>query len=391
MARRIYRARRVAQGLALLLAAGCPKREARSDTAQAASAQEYGFDLADVEPSNIKDDEVVVLLPTFATRRDGVWRMPVEAWVYEPEEDDVVRGAALEAVQEALEITEITDDEEIVQQLRPFVVDNESGKTVVVRYGDRAGVVGRSGGDGRCHGVLTLPDARVSDVARRPRRRGPPWVDLRVLLPEDDGRTFTGTVMLLEDTGISVVSDIDDTIKITEVHDKKKVIENTFARPYRDCPGVTDLYKAWANQGAAFHYVSNSPLPLFGALQAFIDDSGMPPGSIQLKPLRWSDGTFLDLFDAPADHKQAVIEEIIGAFETRKFVLVGDTGERDPEIYADIARENPGRVLAIYVRRTQPDSPQLQARLQRAFDGLGDTRWAAFDHGRQVPRQLPSP
>lgn len=377
-------------GLGLLVVAGCPKRDARSGT-DGAAANGGSVDLADVEPSNIKDDEVVILLPTFATRTKDTWRMPVEAWVFEPEEDDLVRGAALEAVEEALEASDLSKDEDVVKSLRPFVVDNESGKTVVVRYGDRAGVVGRSGGDGRCHGMLSLPAAVASSVARRPLRGGPLWVDLRVILPEDDAREFDGHVMLLEDEGISVVSDIDDTIKITEVHDKKKLIENTFVEPFRGCPGVRGLYKAWAKQGAAFHYVSNSPLPLIGALHEFIDDSGLPHGSISLKPFRWSDGTFLDLFDAPADHKQGVIEEIIDAFEERKFVLVGDTGERDPEIYGDIARENPGRVLAIYVRRTEPDSPALQTRLERAFDGVGTTKWSAFDDGGQVPRQLPKP
>jgi phosphatidate phosphatase APP1 len=216
-------------------------------------------------------------------------------------------------------------------------------------------------------------------------------VEFEAVLREGDTRHFTGRVQLLADEGVSVLSDIDDTIKITEVHDKKKLLENTFARAFRPTPGVAGLYRRWAEQGAAFHYVSNSPLPLLGAIETFLVDAKYPLGSVELKPFRWTDGTFLELFDAPEDHKQHVIEADIDRFARRRFILVGDTGERDPEIYAALRRKYGDRITKIYVRDTgsMPDR-DLDQRMKTVFEGIPPEVWTVFEDGAEVSDDLPS-
>jgi len=209
-------------------------------------------------------------------------------------------------------------------------------------------------------------------------------VELSAVLPKDDGRTFRTEVQLLEDQGVSVISDIDDTIKVTGCHDKKLLLENTLLEDFKAAPGVPALYQRWAERGVAFHYVSNSPLPLLGALSRFIDDAGLPRGSIKLKPFRWKDGTFLDLLAAPEDHKAEVLEGLVGRFSQRKFVLVGDTGERDPEIYAAVARKFPDRIAKIYLRDPQAGTPGLEDRMNETFEGLPDTLWTVFIDGSEI-------
>jgi hypothetical protein len=354
---------------------------------QPVSVQEWKLP-DDMQPSDLKLDEVVAFIPAYATKRGATWQLPLQAWVYEPEEDGVVRNGALSAVGEVLDL-EGRDEATrrlVLQNMRPFMVDNESAKTVVVRIGETAAVVGTSGGDGRCGKVVEL-DASQAEAAARGE---PPSIEYTAVLDEDDSRKFSGWVQLLDDEGVSVISDIDDTIKITEVHDKKLILENTFARPFRPAPGMPALYRRWAEQGAAFHYISNSPLPLLHAITAFLAAESFPMGSVGLKPFRWKDGTFLELFDAPEAHKQGVIEGVVEAFEERRFVLVGDTGERDPEIYAAVARKHPDRVAKIYLRDPQPGgTPDIDARLDAAFEGLPRELWILFEDASTIRDDLP--
>lgn len=376
-----------------LLAAGCDRGDTESSpfpraAGDAKAEPEPVTAVVDVDPSNLESDEVIQFLPTFATRKGDTWTLPVEAWVYEPEDDGVVRRAALAAVREVMELKE--DDaraEHLVTAMRPFLVDNESRKHVVVQWGAGASEVCKTAGNGRCGGTVSLSAEQAKTVAKQDGRR-PPIVELTAVLPDDDGRTFSGEVELLDDDGVSVISDIDDTIKVTGCHDKKLLLENTLLRDFEAAPGVPALYRRWAERGVAFHYVSNSPLPLLGALRSFIDVAGLPHGSIKLKPFRFKDGTFLDLLAAPEDHKAEVLEGLVGRFSRRKFVLVGDTGERDPEIYAAVARKHPDRITKIYLRDPQGGTPGLDARIKAAFEGLPDSLWTVFADGSEITDDL---
>jgi phosphatidate phosphatase APP1 len=85
-----------------------------------------------------------------------------------------------------------------------------------------------------------------------------------------------------------------------------------------------------------------------------------------------------------------VIEGVVEAFEERRFVLVGDTGERDPEIYAAVARKHPDRVAKIYLRDPQPGgTPDIDARLDAAFEGLPRELWILFEDASTIRDDLP--
>src|SRR4029079_7565684 len=93
----------------------------------------------------------------------------------------------------------------------------------------------------------------------------------RAALPRGDHREFTGQAQIVEDEGLSIVSDIDDTIKITEVRDTELMLKNTFLLPYRPVDGMAELYAKWAReQKAAFHYLTESPLELHGPYIEFL-------------------------------------------------------------------------------------------------------------------------
>ncbi|KAF9283051.1 hypothetical protein BGZ68_005601 [Mortierella alpina] len=157
-----------------------------------------------------------------------------------------------------------------------------------------------------------------------------------------------GIVNLIEPEGISIISDIDDTIKETNVTAGARIIlRNTFLRDMQEVEGMATVYKSWWNRGAAIHYVSNSPWQLIPSLLEFFHTHMFPPGSAHL---RMHDSVLKTYFTTPGENKRRCIGEILADFPDRKFILVGDSGEIDLEIYTEMAATHPGQILKIFIR-----------------------------------------
>ena len=84
-------------------------------------------------------------------------------------------------------------------------------------------------------------------------------------------------------------------------------------------------------------------------MNEFIQLSRLPTGSVRLKSYTGR-AFFGGLFSAPAERKRAGILDVLDSFPDSKFLLVGDSGEQDLELYATLARDRPGQVLAIFIR-----------------------------------------
>ncbi len=145
-----------------------------------------------------------------------------------------------------------------------------------------------------------------------------------------DERLFQGTVHLMPRPAVHVVSDIDDTIKVSQVRDKPELLMNTFCRPFRPAPGMAELYRKWDAGNVRFHYVSASPWQLYPPLAEFIREHRFPGGTFAMKPFRIQDGTALNVLGTQNTYKRSIIEPLIQQFPHDQFVLVGDTGEQDP-------------------------------------------------------------
>ena len=196
----------------------------------------------------------------------------------------------------------------------------------------------------------------------------------------------SGPVQLVPPRGVSVVSDIDDTIKVSNVRERRELLLNTFVRPLKPVPGMAETYRRWAtNSGTAFHYVSASPWQLAPVLGEFLTRDGFPAGTLQLRTLRWRKELFGGY--SPDTHKRTEIGRLLAMFPEREFVLVGDSGERDPEIYGTLAREHPGRIRAIYIRDVTGE-PATAERYKEAFKGLPAERWKVFKEPGELPSEF---
>ncbi len=337
--------------------------------------------------SEIERDEVVVFYPTYAARGpDGKpWRLKVHGAVFKPEENSIRRAMLLGLLRRAIGLPlNDTANGTFQKRARAFLVDNKTGKTIHVRLAGQDHSVGKSVPGGHFRGSIELTD---SQVALATPTLGSGVLTWQAIAPPADPRQFPGEAYLIEPTGVSIISDVDDTIKVTEVTDRRALLANTFLRKFEPVPGMASRYQKWKDEGAAFHYVSASPWQLYEPLNEFRRAEGFPSGSFHLKPFRLKDRTALDFFLSQSNYKPAVIEEILDDFPQRKFVLVGDSGEQDPEIYGDLARRRPEQIAMILIRDVLPKGIEPR-RVDRAFDKLPRERWKVFKTADEIDLPL---
>jgi phosphatidate phosphatase APP1 len=185
------------------------------------------------------------------------------------------------------------------------------------------------------------------------RRRGAVRATAEVLVPSPSAR-------------FGVISDIDDTVLWSNVRSRLRMLAmlmRSNARTRKPFKGVAAFYRA-LHRGAGGHernplfYVSSSPWNLYGPLVDFLDIQALPRGPLLLKD--FGDHLLFGGGDHRA-HKRACIDRILDAFPALPFVLIGDSGEQDPEIYADVVDRRPGRVRTIYIRSVDPDPSRIEA------------------------------
>ena len=324
--------------------------------------------------STVKPDERIVFITGDAHRaEDGrSWKVPIHAWVHELE-DTRMRKAVFAAVLEkkyGLEATAETAPN-FDRRIQLFVVDNEGGKRIVIQIVEQTFALPPTASNGHATAEIDLDADLVASMARDGK------LEFAAVLPKADERVFAGSVNLVDRRGISVISDIDDTVKVTGAADRAVMFDRTFFRDFEATPGMAALYTRWAQQGATFHYVSSSPWHLYEPLDAFLTTSGFPSRSLSLKLVRVKDKTLLELFKKGTETKPGQIEPILERFPHRRFILVGDSGEHDPEVYAALLRKYPERIERIYIRNVD-DSAPTDERFLTTFASIDPDRWSLF-------------
>lgn len=330
--------------------------------------------------SEVKEDEVVVFFPSVASLSDdgSTWTSRIHGWIFEPESDGLFRSAAISGFRNSLGLSAGEAEGQIFEQrARAFLADNERGKRISIRLAGGVFELEPSTEDGHFFGTVRLDAAAVRRSARDGR------LSYQAVLERRDSRLFAGEVHVVDPVGVSVISDIDDTIKVTEVTDRKKLLRNTFLLPFRAVDGMSDVYRRWSRGGATFHFVSASPWQLYQPLAQFVNQAGFPPATFHLRQIRLKDSSVLSLLADPLEAKLQVIEPLMRLYPHRRFILVGDSGERDPEVYGQIARKYPDQVLRIFIRDVTGQAATAP-RYQAAFGGWPADRWQLFQDAAAI-------
>lgn len=314
------------------------------------------------------NDEVHVLPSLLHRDAQGALQLRIEAWVFERERNPTRTRLLAKAL--GLEWDAMNSSQRARFQARAalFGADDKDGRELSLL---RAG-----------HGALALPasDAQGYVRAAVPHGREPRagrWIDWSLA---SGARRFPGRAQWIGDAGLSVVTDIDDTIKHTQVRERREMLLNTFAREFVAVPGMAAWFGriAHAAPNAAFHYVSGSPVQLLPALLPFVRGSGFAEGSWHLRPLALFDQ------DATSRHKHETIAQLLADHPQRRFVLVGDSGERDPEVYGEVARAHAARIAALLIRNVTGEDEQAP-RYAQAFADVPRERWRVFTDPSALP------
>lgn len=306
------------------------------------------------------------------------WVIPLKVYVSEPR--PIQERAITALVRNWYDLDE--EETEIFRsRISAFIADSEFQEEVVFvfdgdpegeefRFFSDDGASLRTNRNGIKNGTISLSRERAEQLLRLQDSRDG-WLTVRAVSERHEG---TGRILLIPPYGLSVISDIDDTVKITEMPAGIQIVlRNTFFKNYHATPGMAALYQHWDD--AAFHYVSGTPRQFFHPLTEFLfhEDQGFPPGSMHMKNVQknflsqetWRNlGELLINDDYTFNQKSSQIIDILEAFPNRRFILVSDSGERDPEIYREMMRRFPEQIEKVYIRDVVNDREHNPERLE---------------------------
>lgn len=354
--------------------------------------ESYPSGTSDVDPST----RMQVAAQAMTAYRDDVgWRVPLVAQLFQPDEGKYGKRMALCRVlllrafygihdfdEDALKIYE----ERARMVFRSLEFSNtRRGKHLEVRLvgakerGDAAALakwhaLPASDVAGRSQACLWFSDAEVQRALDAGAQGGKDAVMEVRLADTPSAPSARVEVRFAEEQGVTVVSDIDDTVKITEVfRGHQAMLRNTFLRRFMPVSGMPELYRTLhRNYAADFQYVSKSPPELHEPLREFLGREGFPKASLHLCPI-WAPNR--------ATFKKDRVEALLREFPHRSFILVGDSGEHDAAIYAQVLRKYPDRIRKILIREVDPACP---VDIKRVFAGIARQKWQVFRDPAEV-------
>lgn len=174
-----------------------------------------------------------------------------------------------------------------------------------------------------------------------------------------------------------VISDLDDTMMLSHATNLLRMARTVFmgsAKTRQPFPGVAAFYRALHAAENPLVYLSSSPWNLYDLLLEFFTMQDIP-----LAPLFLRDWGITQTELLPTQHgahKLGAIRELLAFYAGLPFILIGDSGQQDPEIYAQVVHEYPGRITAVYIRNVTTDPnrdqavQQLAAQVQQANSTL---------------------
>ena len=313
-------------------------------------------------------DVEVTIYPTYGCLEGDEWVIPLRGWVHQNRRlpDHLINKVAQA-------IIHCSNDElsNFSARFDDFSDDSHVNHVVTIQFDtdDQHHTFELSDLNGLIEMIVRMRADKAQVLVER-QNSSDGWLRFNVV---SKGHRGNGKVHLIGPRGLSVVSDIDDTIKVTEVPaDKDVVLKNTFCRPFVALSEMIERYRALSD--AAFHYVSGGPWQLYEPLSEFIASAGFPHGTFHLnyfpKNFLAADTRAL-LIDSICgslsrtyDHKVEQIRRLMEVFPEREFILVGDSGELDVEVYRRIRGLFGARVRDIWIRDVINDEAVNSFRLE---------------------------
>jgi hypothetical protein len=170
----------------------------------------------------------------------------------------------------------------------------------------------------------------------------------RINVYTDGTATGNATSYLVPNTGLTIISDIDDILRVTKIYDPEEGLLNSFARPFTPWMNMPTIYANWSRSipNFHFHYLTTTPEQITRNYMDFIYKT-YPGGSFDTRPLNFSD------VSATLSIRKYLLDKIFQTYPSRKFILVADTSNSDVmKDYPQLAHDYPNQVQCIFLRNT---------------------------------------
>ncbi|KAJ4481908.1 hypothetical protein J3R30DRAFT_2099468 [Lentinula aciculospora] len=207
----------------------------------------------------------------------------------------------------------------------------------------------------------------------------------------------TVTIFSSPPTGLGIISDVDDTIKVTDVLEFQKMLENTAYKDPVPVAGMPDLYHSLAKSLTSysippqFIYLSDSPFQLFPFLNSFLEShfpASLGPLLLQSLSATNPEEIFNFLFDKSGqklDFKVEQIERIHGFYPHKSFLVIGDSSKQDPEVYGKAYIKFGSRFIRCIWIHLVDGADNSEERFEKAFRGVPDDTILKFSTS-EIPR-----
>ena len=242
--------------------------------------------------SDLQSDERVDLYTT-AARLDadgGTWLVPIHGRVWRPVRSHTRKAVIAAALRAGYSVAPDRQSQmRFDDRIDLLLADNKGGRRIVVEILGQRHALPASAADGHVTGTLRIAAGDIGPVP------APRAIDVDVVLTPRDPRKFTGSVLAVPPTGRSIISDIDDTVKVTNVLDTAAMLRATFVEPFQAVDGMARALRSWVADGAALHFVSSTPWHLSDPLADFLERAGFPKATLSLKKIRLKDSSIQNI------------------------------------------------------------------------------------------------
>ncbi|PNY25050.1 Phosphatidate phosphatase APP1 [Tolypocladium capitatum] len=308
------------------------------------------------------------------------WQAEFVAAVFEREAKcrvvDIVTG-----VVRAVGLADDAEERKTVEErVTPFLWDIRPARTVTAvqaQHGTQLRL-GPTNVNGLSSNVLRVPSSGKGSLAKTSTRLG-----------GGEGAIVDMQTYYAGPDGWGIISDIDDTIKVTMTSDPVGILRETFVNSPRPIPGMPEFYaeiKSFLPKDTAWFYLSASPYNLYPFLKQFRKQF-YPPGTLILRDSSWK--TVAGLLSAltlnTEEYKVDRMKKINSWLPERKMIVIGDSTQSDPEAYGEIYRTIPGWIKLILIRKATDvaafgiDEKNEPQRFERAFEDIPRDAWHVFE------------
>ena len=181
------------------------------------------------------------------------------------------------------------------------------------------------------------------------------WHVVHHELPHSGATAQAQVTIPSEAAEFAIISDIDDTIVQTGATSLLTMVRTIIRNAAMRLPfeGVADLYRTLHRERNPIFYVSSSPWNLYDVLHDFMNLHGIPHGPMFLQDWGIDEETLI--LRSHTEHKLAQINLLLDYYPDLRFILVGDSGQHDPEIYLQVIQARAQRIAAVFIRDVTPD------------------------------------